>query len=674
MKTVLYPAIALMNRLSFGMKFSLISILFFLPMALTNFFLVRESYSQFVATRSELHSLDLLSSSLHIYRDLETLNDLAQINSVIGQTDKGGELEKRMELLQRTVAEQLAALQALSNDNDAVADFNDKRDKLLQAIRLASNESALQNKAAQMERALGEALVFTKYVAGQAGLSQDAQAEVRQLTDLVVAVVPQVTAGLSVGRSVGSSSLGQGFLNSASSTKLDELLVQLERLAGEYKVKLDGALQGDSLSTLGAAAKTSQASIKTLSTLLEDEVVMADTLDQPWTEFFDKMSAGMKPSYALTDDALTFLKDQLQTRLAAKQTHTVLLIVALALIFIAIGYLYGGFYVSVRGTLKAFGKVMDKVAGGDMTVSFRSHSQDELGVLGELFNGTVRKIHDLIEVVGHAVHEVERQSGNVEQISAHSNQVVIEQRGQIDQVATAMNQMSATAQEVARSAAAAVDSAQSVNNETAQGRELVSNQLASIESLAGEIDRSMQVINQLAQDSSAIGQVLAVIKGIAEQTNLLALNAAIEAARAGEQGRGFAVVADEVRNLARRTQQSTGEIEQMIDKLQQGVAAAVKAMTCSHQLADGTVSQSAQVQQALENIMGAVGMIVDQNQQIAAAAEQQTAVTQDIDQNIVQISQAGERTAEGAGEAERASRELSGQVERLKSLISAFQV
>ncbi|WP_442965298.1 methyl-accepting chemotaxis protein [Pseudomonas sp. FIP_A4] len=237
-----------------------------------------------------------------------------------------------------------------------------------------------------------------------------------------------------------------------------------------------------------------------------------------------------------------------------------------------------------------------------------------------------------------------------------------------------MNQMSATAQAVATSAEAAVGSAQDVNAETVSGRGLVSAQVSGIQRLAEEIEQSVQVINRLADDSAAISQVLDVIKGIAEQTNLLALNAAIEAARAGEQGRGFAVVADEVRNLARRTQQSTEEIEQMIARLQGGVGAAVKTMHASHALAEGTVSQSAQVEQALEHILGAVGSIVDQSQQIAAAAEQQTAVAHDIDRNIVAINEAGKRTAEGAGHTEQASRELTQLVGQLQRLIGAFRV
>jgi len=318
--------------------------------------------------------------------------------------------------------------------------------------------------------------------------------------------------------------------------------------------------------------------------------------------------------------------------------------------------------------------MMDKVAAGDMTVNFVAHSRDELGELGAVFNGTVAKIHDLIERVGDTVGEVERQAGQVESVSARSNQAVAGQRSQIEQVATAMNQMSASAQEVARSAAVAVSSAHRVNDETLSGRALVESQQGCIVQLAGEIDQSVQVINQLAIDSQSISQILDVIKSIAEQTNLLALNAAIEAARAGEQGRGFAVVADEVRTLAKRTQQSTEEIEQMIGKLHSGVGAAVKAMGVSHQMADGTVGQSEKVQRALENILGAVGMIVDQNQQIAAAVEQQTAVAHDIDQNIVEINRAGERTAEGAHQTESASRQLSAQVVELKQLIGAFRV
>ncbi|MFP5423533.1 MAG: methyl-accepting chemotaxis protein [Gammaproteobacteria bacterium] len=676
MKTVLYPAIALMNRLSFGMKFSLISVLFFLPMLVTNFYLVRDSYMQFVSTQAALESIDLLDESLTLRRNLEDFVDLTEINAMIGQSGQAGDLEARLVKLQGSIGEALQGMAAVVREPEQIEEFNNKRDQLIAELGAVQAETSLQGKIALAEKLLGSSQVFIKLVAAQAGLSQDRQGSVRQMIELVSVDTPKVTAVLSEGRAVGAYSLAQGFLNSSASTTFDELLLELEKLHAEYGLNLQASLNSSAQARteLASQAASSLETLKTTAVLFEDKVVIADSLDTPWAQFYADVSGAMDQTYQLNHAVLAFLDKQLQVRLEENRTHMVLLVAALVVVFLLIVYLYSGFYVSIRTTLKKLGQVMNQVAAGDMTVSFKAQSQDELGELGQVFNETVSKIHQLIERVGQTVVEVERQADRVQQVSGESNQAVAGQRGQIDLIATAMNEMSATAQEVAHSAAAAVGSAQSVNDETVSGRALVESQVGSIQRLAGEIDQSVGVINKLASDSASISQVLDVIKGIAEQTNLLALNAAIEAARAGEQGRGFAVVADEVRNLAKRTQQSTEEIESMIAKLQSGVGAAVKAMSASHKMADTTVNESGKVQQALENILGAVGMIVDQNQQIATAAEEQTAVAQDIDQNIVEISQAGERTAEGASQTEQASRELSGLVARLKQLIGAFRV
>ncbi len=676
MKSLLYPAVALMNRLSFGMKFSLISVLFFFPMLVTNFYLVRDSYREFQGTQVELQSLDLLGSGLTLRRDLETLNNLVQINATLGQSGKAGDTESKISALEQSVLARLQSLTAMTIDPEQVSVFDGKRDEMIAAFRAQQAETSLQSKSALIGKLLGNAQIFGQIIASQAGLSRDSQGDMRQWNELITSVTPRVTQTLGEGRAMGAYSLGQGFLNSASSTRFDELLVQIEKLQAEYALKLQDALGASKAAREGLepSANASKTTLKQASELFEEHVVMADTLDTPWQGFYDQVTGLMDKTYQLNEAALKFLGVQLQQRLEQNRTHMVLQAVALAVVFVLIFYLYGGFYASTRTTLKRLGGVMDKVAAGDMTATFTARSRDELGELGNVFNGTVAKIHDLIELVGKTVNEVERQAGQVETVSARSNQAVAGQRTQIEQVATAMNQMSATAQEVARSAAAAVRSAHRVNDETISGRGLVESQKGSIAQLASEIDSSVRVINQLASDSQSISRVLEVIKSIAEQTNLLALNAAIEAARAGEQGRGFAVVADEVRTLAKRTQQSTEEIEQMIIRLHGGVGAAVKAMGVSHQMASGTVGQSEKVQQALENILGAVGMIVDQNQQIAAAVEQQTAVAHDIDQNIVEINRAGERTAEGAHQTENASRALSAQVVQLKHLISAFRV
>nr|WP_308908343.1 methyl-accepting chemotaxis protein [Pseudomonas canadensis] len=676
MKSLLYPAVALMNRLSFGMKFSLISVLFLLPMLATNYYLVRDSWREFQGTRVELQSLDLLGSSLALRRDLETLNNQVQINATLGQSGKAGDLEGKISALEQSVLSRLQSLNAMTTEPEQMAAFDAKRDELIAAFKAQQQETSLLSKSALIGKLLNKAQMLSQIIASQSGLSRDSQGDLRQLSELITSVTPQVTQTLGEGRAMGAYSLGQGFLNSSSSTRFDELLQQLEKLQAEYGLKLQDALGASKAAhaALDSLASTSNASLKQGSELFEEQVVMAETLDAPWQDFYDGVSRLMAQTYQLDDATLTFLGQQLEQRLAQNRTHMVVLVVALSAVFLLIFYLYAGFYASTRTTLSRLGAMMDKVAAGDMTVTFVAHSRDELGDLGQVFNGTVAKIHDLIERVGHTVSQVELQAGQVETVSAQSNQAVSGQRTQIEQVATAMNQMSSTAQEVARSAAAAVSSAHSVNAETVSGRGLVQSQQGSIARLATEIDQSVRVINQLATDSQSISSVLEVIKSIAEQTNLLALNAAIEAARAGEQGRGFAVVADEVRTLARRTQHSTEEIEQMIGRLHSGVAAAVKAMGSSHEMASGTVEQSEKVQQALENILGAVGMIVDQNQQIAAAVEQQTAVAHDIDQNIVAINRAGEHAAEGAHQTEAASRQLSLQVIELKQLIGAFRV
>jgi len=675
-KSLLYPAVALMNRLSFGMKFSLISVLFLLPMLATNYFLVRDAWAEFQGTRIELQSLDLLGSSLVVRRELEALNNQVQINATLGQSGKAGDLEARIGALEQSVLDRVQGLSAMTTQPEQVAAFDTKRDELIAAFKAQQQETSLLNKSALIGKLLNQAQILSQIIASQSGLSRDSQSDLRQLSDLITAVTPQVTQLLGEGRAMGAYSLGQGFINSSSSTRFDELLQQLEKLQGEYALKLQDALGAShaAQAALDSAAQASRASLKQGAEVFEEQVVVAETLDTPWQGFYDTVSQLMAKTYQLDDATLTFLKQQLEQRLAQKRLHMVLLVTALVAVFALIFYLYAGFYASTRSTLRSLGTMMDKVAAGDMTVSFVAQSRDELGDLGQVFNGTVAKIHDLIERVGHTVSQVELQAGQVQVVSAQSNQAVSGQRSQIEQVATAMNQMSSTAQEVARSAAAAVSSARSVNDETVSGRGLVQSQQGSIARLASEIDESVRVINQLAADSQSISGVLEVIKSIAEQTNLLALNAAIEAARAGEQGRGFAVVADEVRTLARRTQHSTEEIEQMIGRLHSGVGAAVKAMGASHDMASGTVGQSEKVQQALENILGAVGMIVDQNQQIAAAVEQQTAVAHEIDQNIVAINRAGEDAAQGAGQTEAASHQLSQQVRELKQLIGAFRV
>ena len=275
----------------------------------------------------------------------------------------------------------------------------------------------------------------------------------------------------------------------------------------------------------------------------------------------------------------------------------------------------------------------------------------------------------MLEATGQIDSSVARLAAAVDQ----STRGIEQQQHETDQVATAMNEMAATVQEVARNTSNASNAAHGAAMAADKGKMIIAESIQAIEELAAEVGHAAEVIQRLEADSVTISKVLEVINGIAEQTNLLALNAAIEAARAGEMGRGFAVVADEVRTLASRTQTSTKEIQQMIEKLQRGSKEAVQAMDRSRVKASGGVEHAGNAGQALEEIVAAVGIISDMNTQVATAAEEQSAVAEEINRNIHNLADVGEQnlhvardTGTAAGDLRRISRELFDMVAALR--------
>ena len=311
---------------------------------------------------------------------------------------------------------------------------------------------------------------------------------------------------------------------------------------------------------------------------------------------------------------------------------------------------------------------------GDLTRRLDEQGKNEITMLARSFNKFAEKVRSLVADVARHTEHVASASEEMSSITRLTNDGVNKQRSEIDQVASAMNEMTATVQEVAKNATAASTSATNADAETVSGKRVVLATIEAINSLATEVDSATTVIKQLEQQSENIGGVLDVIKAIAEQTNLLALNAAIEAARAGEQGRGFAVVADEVRTLASRTQQSTQEIETMIAQLQSGTRHAVEVMEKGHHAAQASVEQAAEAGTSLEKITTAVATISDMNTQIASAAEEQSAVAEEINRNVVNINNMAEDVTHGADQTSTASQSLAELASQLQGLVRQFKV
>ncbi|EJM63963.1 methyl-accepting chemotaxis protein [Pseudomonas sp. GM49] len=326
--------------------------------------------------------------------------------------------------------------------------------------------------------------------------------------------------------------------------------------------------------------------------------------------------------------------------------------------------------------LKQMVAMLDDIAQGegDLTRRLTSDRADELGSIAKGFNTFLAKLQAMITQVVTSVQSVSDSSEHTADIAIRTNTGVHKQMAEIDQVATAVQEMTATAQDVARNATQAAQAASHADQAASQGMQIVRDTSNSIGALAVEIGRAVGVVQTLAKDSENINAILTAIRGIAEQTNLLALNAAIEAARAGEQGRGFAVVADEVRNLAQKTQKATEEIQTMIQQLQQGTRDVVRVMEDSQNRTDESVQHAAKAAEALETITQAVSVINDMNTQIASAAEEQSAVADDINRNVINIGQVANEVAGGADESSAASADLTKLAEQQRRLINQFRV
>ncbi|RIA35053.1 methyl-accepting chemotaxis protein [Ectopseudomonas oleovorans] len=389
------------------------------------------------------------------------------------------------------------------------------------------------------------------------------------------------------------------------------------------------------------------------------------------SETADALTASMRTLMQLNKTGAANASTQSEEAYASARYIVQTAIVVAILLTVALAFLFTRSVVVPLS--KAVGLAED-IAAGDLSRDVTDDGQDEPAQLLAALATMRRSLRDTIQQIADSSSQLASASEELHAVTEDSTRGLHQQNNEIEQAAAAVNQMTAAVEEVARNAVNTSEASRETDHTARQGQSQVGQTVESIGLLTQDISTTSEEIRRLADNVRNIGQVVTVIRAIAEQTNLLALNAAIEAARAGEQGRGFAVVADEVRALAHRTQQSTGEVEQMIDLIQKETEQAVQAMDTSMQRAGSTLGLAQSAGQALEEITRSIGAINERNLVIASASEQQAQVAREVDRNLVNIRDLSLQSSAGADQTTAASQELSSLAVGLNQLVTRFRL
>ena len=671
LKKILWPAIRLMGQLSYAAKFGLISFLFMVPLVFLSGQVFYASYQSLQKTESELLAVHNIQDIMNIVYSLEDYRNYS--SPLIFQKDST--LNSRMLDYRSKVDEQFEkAIKAIDSDElrqQLVVFKKDNFNKL--TIDGDSRMPTLFDQFKFYQQVIDQLyLVINKY-AQSTGLALDSDPEIQQLLIISLTNSPVIRNAAGLGYSANIFAMIEQYLRAMTYDLLNDVFDNMSAVKPDIQL-IASSLEALGLNAIAEQAKISGNGMLDIQTILDEEVIAATSVTMNWIDFEKTAKPKIQALRDLDGFVLPLIGEKFETRLVDQSSHMLMTASVLLTVMTIIIYLYSAFFLSVQYSIARFFSAAQKIAQGDLTQVITFDGKDEMGQLRDAFNEMTSEVRGILSTVKDTAENVGEKVSDVERIANSSRESVNTQMSQTEEVANTITDMSERASTVVAMAGQAEEAALSGAERSEQAGKVVHNVISDVQHLSEEMSNSMEAVNRLADNSTNISSILGTIKGIAEQTNLLALNAAIEAARAGEQGRGFAVVADEVRTLASRTQGSAEEIEGLIKEVQQNIQRAVETMEINRTMVNKTVDSSGQVGEALESIQGSMQEIQRKTLEIVSTASSQQEAAKALNNNLLVIREHGEDTVKNVEGTVDAVRQTQSLTESLTQRVERFKV